>query len=36
MDELAPYALGMPDVRMSLKEMKAKGWLGKTLSDFVQ
>lgn len=36
MDELAPYAFGMPDVRMSLKEMKAKGWLGKTLSDFVE
>ena len=36
MDEIAPYAFGMPDVRMSLKEMKAKGWLGKTLSDFVE
>lgn len=35
-DELAPYAFGMPDVKLSLKEMKEKGWLGKALSDFVK
>ena len=35
-DELAPYAFGMPNVKMSLKEMKEKGWLGKTLSDIVK
>lgn len=35
-DELASYAFGMPDVKMSLKQMKEKGWLGKILSDMVK
>ena len=35
-DEIAPYAFGMPDIKMSLKYMKDKGWLGKTLSDIVK
>ena len=34
--ELAPYAFGMPDVQLSLKQMKENGWLGKTLSDIVK
>ena len=35
-DELTPYALGMPDVNIPLKELKEKGLLGKTLSDIVK
>ena len=35
-DELASYAFGAPDIKMSLKEMKEKDWLGKTLSDLVK
>ncbi len=35
-DEIASYAFGMPEVSLSLLQMKAKGWLGKELSDIVK
>lgn len=35
-DEIASYAFGMPDIKMSLKEMKEKDLLGSTLSDLVK
>ena len=35
-DEIAPFAFGMPDVKMSLKDMKEHGWLGKALGDLVK
>lgn len=35
-EELVPFTFGKPEVKLSLKDMKEKGWLGKTLTDLVK
>ncbi len=32
-EELTAFTFGQPEIKLSLKEMKENGWLGKTLSD---
>ena len=35
-EELTAFTFGQPEVKMSLKDMKEKGWLGKTLSEIFE
>ena len=35
-EELTAFTFGQPEIKISLKEMKENGWLGKTLSDIFE